>query len=120
MNIDRSFRLNQTGAISTTFTIDWYLRKGESRDKMGECLKTTTVRSQDQWRILQVNTHNFPSKYWRHKITKAKESNKCDHVRHSPKYMHSHTIDAGVSFTQNYVVSHPLNGDSFTSTGRRI
>jgi hypothetical protein len=63
MNIDGSFRQYQRGAISTTFTIDWYLRQGESRDKMGEWLKKTTVRSQDQWRILQVNTHRFPSNY---------------------------------------------------------
>jgi hypothetical protein len=71
MNIDRSFRQYQSGAISSTFTSDWYLRKGESRDKMGEWLKKTTVRSQDQRRMLQANTHSFPSNYWRHKITKA-------------------------------------------------
>ncbi len=52
------------GAISSTFTIDWYLRKGESRDKMGEWLKKATVRSQDQRRMLQANTHSFPSNYW--------------------------------------------------------
>jgi hypothetical protein len=78
LNIDGSFRLHRSGAISATFTLDWYLRKGESRDKMGECLKKTTVRSQDQWRMLQANTHSFPSNYWLNKITKAKESNKCD------------------------------------------
>jgi hypothetical protein len=64
MNIDRSFRMHQNGAISSTFTSDWYLRKGESQDKMGECLKKTTVRSQDQRRMTQVNTHIFPSNYW--------------------------------------------------------
>jgi hypothetical protein len=52
--------------------------KGESRDKLGECLKKTTVRCQDQWRMLQVITHSFPSNYCRHKIIKAKESDKCD------------------------------------------
>ncbi len=36
VNIDGSFRLHQSGVISKTFTINWYLRKGESRDKMGE------------------------------------------------------------------------------------
>ena len=45
---------------------------------MGEWLKKTTVRSQDQRRMLQENTHSFPSNCWRHKITKAKESNNCD------------------------------------------
>ncbi len=57
MNIDGSFFLHQNGAISATFTSNWYLRKGEIRDKMGEWLKKTTVRSQDHWRMLQVNTH---------------------------------------------------------------
>ena len=64
-----------------TFTSDWYLRKGESRDKMGEWLKKATVRSQDQRRMLQANTHRFPSNYFRNKITKGKESNKCDLCR---------------------------------------
>jgi hypothetical protein len=129
VNIDGSFRLHQSGAISATFTSDWYLRKAESRDKLGEWLKKTTVRSQDQRRMPQANIHSFPSNYWRHKITKGKELNRYDlcralwiaegrfnteddlpiqtlghkqhHVRHSPKYIHSYTIDVGVSFTQN-------------------
>ena len=78
MGIDGTFLLHQTGAISTTFTSDWYLRKGESQDTLGEWQKKTTVRSQDQRRMLQSATHSFPSNYWRHKITKSKESNKCD------------------------------------------
>jgi hypothetical protein len=81
MNIDGTFRPHQNGAISATFTSDWYLRKGESRDKMGEWLKKATVRSQDQRRMLQANTNNFPWNYWRHKITKGKESNRCDLCR---------------------------------------
>ncbi len=81
MNNDGSFVTHQVGAISSTFTSDWYLRKGESRDKMGEWLKKATVRSQDQRRMLQANTHSFPSNYWRNKITKGKESNKCDLCR---------------------------------------
>jgi hypothetical protein len=28
--------------------------------------------------MIQSNTHSFPSHYWRHKITKTKESNRCD------------------------------------------
>jgi hypothetical protein len=81
MNIDESFRQHQSGAISATFTSDWYLRKDKSRNKMGEWLKKTTVRSQDQRRMLQPNTHSFPSNYWRHKITKGKETNRCDLCR---------------------------------------
>ena len=62
-NIDGTFLLYQKGPISTTFTIDWYLHKGENRDKMGTWLKKKTVRCQDQWRILQVNTHIFRSSH---------------------------------------------------------
>ena len=43
--MSRIFRPHQGEAISATFTSDWYLHKGESRDKMGEWLKKTTVRS---------------------------------------------------------------------------
>jgi hypothetical protein len=78
MNLDGTFLPNQKGAISATFTSDWYLHKEENRDKLGEWIKKTTVRSQDQWRMLQTITHRFPSNYWRHKITKVKESNRCD------------------------------------------
>jgi hypothetical protein len=81
MNIDRTFRPHQDGVISTTFASDWYLCKGESRDKMGEWLKKTTVRTQDQRKMLQANTHSFPSNYCRHKTTKAKESNRCNLYR---------------------------------------
>jgi len=81
MNIDGTFRLHKGGTISATFTNDWCLHKGESRDKMGEWLQKTTVRSQDQRRMIQANTHTFPSNYWRHKITKTKESNRCDLCR---------------------------------------
>jgi hypothetical protein len=41
-------------------------------------LKKTSVRSQDQRRMLKTTTHSFPSNVWIHKITKGKESNKCD------------------------------------------
>jgi ribonuclease HI len=64
MSDDGSFVTHQHGAISSTFTSDWYLRRGESRDKMGEWLKKATVRSQDQRRMLQANTHIFPLNYW--------------------------------------------------------
>ena len=76
LNEDGTFLLHQKGAISATFTSDWCLRKGECRDKLGEWLKKTTVRSQDQRRMLQAITHRFPSNYWRNKTTKVKESDK--------------------------------------------
>ncbi len=38
-------------------------KEGENRDKMGTWLKKKTVRCQDQWRILQVNTHIFRSSH---------------------------------------------------------
>ena len=50
MNEDGTFLPHQKGATSATFTSDW-------------CLKTT-VRSQDQRRMLQAITHSFPSNYW--------------------------------------------------------
>jgi len=147
MNIDGTFLPHQKGAISATFTSDWYLRKGENRDKMGEWLKKTTVRSQDKRRMLQANTHSLPSNHWRHKITKTKESNRCDlcrplwiaegrfntdddlhiqtlgHIQHQCETLSEiHTLvhhRCWCSFTQNYVVSHPPNGDSSVSTGKR-
>jgi hypothetical protein len=58
----------------------WYLREGESRDKLGEWLKKKSVRSTDQRRMLQAITHTFLSNSWRHKIwnQNGKESDKCD------------------------------------------
>ena len=46
INDDGSFKHHQKGAITGTFTGDWYLRKGpkESRDKLGEWLQKTTIR----------------------------------------------------------------------------
>ena len=64
--------------VTTTYTTDWFLWEEEYRRKLGEWLKTTSVRSQDQRRILQTTTHRFPSNVWIHKIMKGKESNKCD------------------------------------------
>ena len=58
--------------------MDWNLREGEYREKLGECLKGTSELSQDQRRMLQTITHSFPSNAWIHKITKGEESNKCD------------------------------------------
>jgi predicted Zn-ribbon and HTH transcriptional regulator len=41
-------------------------------------MKMTSVRSQDQRRMLQTNSHTFPTNAWIHKITKGKESDRCD------------------------------------------
>ena len=75
---DGSFLHHQKGPITATYTADWFLREGEYRRKLGEWLKMTSVRSQDQRRMLQATTHSLPCNAWIHKITKGKESNKCD------------------------------------------
>ena len=41
-------------------------------------MKMTSVRSQDQRRMQQSTSHSFPSNAWIHKITKGKESDRCD------------------------------------------
>jgi hypothetical protein len=75
---DGTFLLHKKGTITSTFTGDWLLTDGESRDKLGEWLKKTQVRYQDQRRMLQSIMHCFPSNLWRGKITNGKESDKCD------------------------------------------
>ena len=75
---DGTFLLHNKEAITSTFTGDWLLTKGESRDKLGEWLKKTQVRHQDQRRMLESIMHYFPSNFWRNKITNNKESDKCD------------------------------------------
>ena len=49
----------EAGSLET-FTGDWCLREGESRDKVGEWLKTTTVRSTDQRRMIVRFTSGSP------------------------------------------------------------
>ena len=75
---DGTFLQHKKGTITSTFTGDWLLTEGESRDKLGEWLKKTQVRYQDQRRMLQSIMHCFPSNFWRNKITNGKESDKCD------------------------------------------
>jgi hypothetical protein len=75
---DGTFLLHNKGAIISTFTGDCLLTEGESRDKLGEWLKKTQVRHQDQRRMLESIVHCFPSNFWRNKITNSKESDKCD------------------------------------------
>ena len=58
---DGTFLLHNKGAITSTFTGDWLLTKGESRDKLGEWLKKTQVRHQDQRKMLESIMHGFPS-----------------------------------------------------------
>ena len=41
-------------------------------------MKMTSVRSQDQRRMPQANSHTFLTNVWIHKITKRKESDRCD------------------------------------------
>jgi len=41
-------------------------------------MKSTSVRSPDHRRMLQANSHTFPSNTWIHRITKGKESDRCD------------------------------------------
>jgi hypothetical protein len=69
---------HQKGPITSTFTADWFLREGEGRELLGEWMKLTSVRAQDQRRMLQANSHTFPPNVWIHRITKKKESNRCD------------------------------------------
>ena len=59
INEDGSFRPHQKGIITATYIADWFLREGQSRQKLGEWMKMTSVRSQDQRRILQATTHSF-------------------------------------------------------------
>ncbi len=44
-------------------------------------MKMTSVRSQDQRRMLRANSHTFPTNSWIHKITKGRESDRCDLCR---------------------------------------
>jgi hypothetical protein len=72
---------HQRGPITSTFTGDWFLREGQGRELLGEWMKKTAVKSQDQRRMLQANSHTFPTNSWIHKITKGRESDRCDICR---------------------------------------
>jgi ribonuclease HI len=80
-NEDRLFMPYQKGPITSTFTADWFLREGQGRELLGEWMNLTSVRSQGQRRILRTNSHTFPTNAWIHKITKGKESDRCDLCR---------------------------------------
>ncbi len=74
---------HQKGPISSTFqdTVDWFLREGQGRELLGEWMKLTSVRSQDQRRMIQANSYTFPTNAWIHTITKGKTSDRCDLCR---------------------------------------
>jgi hypothetical protein len=80
----------------------WYLLKGERRDKMGKWLKKTTVRSQDLWRMLQPNTHSFPSNCSRHKITVDRRYSDTPPVlvHHSHRIRSSHILEMEIHLHQ--------------------
>jgi ribonuclease HI len=80
-NVDGVFMPHQRGPITSTFTADWFLREGQGRELLGEWMKKTAVKSQDQRRMLQANSHTFPTNSWIHKITKHRESDRCDLCR---------------------------------------
>jgi hypothetical protein len=80
-NVDGVFMPHQRGPITSTFTADWFLREGQGRELLGEWMKKTAVKSQDQRRMLQTNSHTFPTNSWIHKITKGRESDRCDLCR---------------------------------------
>jgi hypothetical protein len=45
--------IHKKGDITSTFTGDWLLTEGENRDNLGEWLKKTQVRYQDQRKMLK-------------------------------------------------------------------
>jgi hypothetical protein len=69
---DGSFMPHQKGPITSTFTADWFLQEGQGRELLGERMKKTAVRSQDQRRMLQANSHTFPTNAWIHRITQMR------------------------------------------------
>ncbi len=80
-NKDGLFMPHQKGPITSTFTADWFLLEGQGRELPEEWMKVTSARSQDQRRLIQANSHTFPTNAWIHKITKGKESDRCDLCR---------------------------------------
>ena len=118
------------------------MTEGESRDKLGEWLKKTQVRHQDQRRMLESIMHCFPSNFWRNKITNSKESDKYDlckelwksqgrftteedlpiqtlgHIHHTCAVLselHTMTHHDGDSYTEISHVRHLLSGASYVS-----
>jgi hypothetical protein len=80
-NEDGLFMPHQKGPITSTLTADLFLREGQGRELLGEWMKLTSVRSEDQRRMLRANSYTFPTNVWIHEITKGKESDRCDLCR---------------------------------------
>ena len=55
-NVDVVLMPHQRGPITSTFTTDWFLWEGQDRELLGEWMKKTAVKSQDQRRMLQANS----------------------------------------------------------------
>jgi hypothetical protein len=71
----------RTNYVDLYSRLDSQGTEGDGREKLGEWMKMTSVRSQDQRRILQSISHRFPSNVWIHifhKITNVKESDRYD------------------------------------------
>ena len=74
---DGSFMHLQKGPLTTTYS-GLVPQGGRVQGETGRMLKKTSVKSEDQRSMLRSTTHGFPSNTWIHKITKGKESNRCD------------------------------------------
>jgi hypothetical protein len=61
INEDDSFMSHMKGPITLTYTSDWFLREWDGREILGEWMKKTSVRSQDQRRMIKSTSHSFPS-----------------------------------------------------------
>ncbi len=61
INEDDSFMSHMKGTITLTYTSDWFLREWDGREILGEWMKKTSVRSQDQRRMIKSTSHSFPS-----------------------------------------------------------
>ena len=57
---DGTFLFHNKGVIPSIFTGDWFLTEGESRDKLGECLKENTESTSRPEENAQVNYALFP------------------------------------------------------------
>ena len=60
-NEDGLFMPHQKGPITSTFTADWFLREGQGRELLGEWMKLTSARSQDQRRMLLGELSHIPN-----------------------------------------------------------
>ncbi len=59
-NVEGMFMPHQRGPITSTFTADCFLREGQGRELLGEWMKKTAVKSQDQRRMPLTVTGELP------------------------------------------------------------